>query len=618
MSPIQRGELENIVNAHIAAIVVLSRHLKWIKSSLVVGQKPRSYPEQQSTIRYKIMLSEMVTLNQPPAHEPNNRNREEVVNTAAKDILPRISVFQVDYQLDKRKFRMTSSSATTQPPQPVISSRLVSILLLAVLTCEIVLLCLAAQRKLFWDDELLTLHISSLRPFPIMWRALESGVDAMTPAYYGLVVLARTLPGDISILLRLSSLIGYILSLLGVYWFTRKRFPPVAALSAALVISLLPYRQYAIEARSYAMLVGLLAISAALWQRVDEEWWAKPLFFVCLTLAVAMHHLAVVSLLSFGMAELVFVRSSRRVRWNVWTMLLMATFPFLLSLPLSMHIKAVQGSHFWASTWWGMVFTTYGNIFNVDVHLALVGVAMFGLALIGVIWGLWYSPCQSQSKNGFQPPEVVLIGGLLIYPAVLVILAKVAGSVYTARYGLPAILAFALTLVFLLGDIWTKPTATRLLAALLLVFLYQAGTDVRFRFRYHPKPEDNWSGITRFCIANPGIPVAVDSGDAYLQIMYYASPELTKRLVRVVNPEAAVRWTGTDTSEIGYLLFRQFFPWRIEESERFLTVHKKFFVLLDGSNFTVFTWLRQYLLEKKYHLTLVWQDNSSSIWLAEK
>ena len=34
MSPIQRGELENIVNAQIAAIVVLSRHLKWIKSSL--------------------------------------------------------------------------------------------------------------------------------------------------------------------------------------------------------------------------------------------------------------------------------------------------------------------------------------------------------------------------------------------------------------------------------------------------------------------------------------------------------------------------------------------------------------------------------------------------------
>jgi hypothetical protein len=33
MSPIQRGELENIVNAQTAVMVVLSRHLKLIKSS---------------------------------------------------------------------------------------------------------------------------------------------------------------------------------------------------------------------------------------------------------------------------------------------------------------------------------------------------------------------------------------------------------------------------------------------------------------------------------------------------------------------------------------------------------------------------------------------------------
>jgi hypothetical protein len=33
MSPIERGELENSVNAQIVGIVVLSRLLKWIKSS---------------------------------------------------------------------------------------------------------------------------------------------------------------------------------------------------------------------------------------------------------------------------------------------------------------------------------------------------------------------------------------------------------------------------------------------------------------------------------------------------------------------------------------------------------------------------------------------------------
>jgi hypothetical protein len=51
MSPIQRGELENIVNAQIAAIVVLSRHLKWIKSSLGRTSKRTLSAATQLTLR---------------------------------------------------------------------------------------------------------------------------------------------------------------------------------------------------------------------------------------------------------------------------------------------------------------------------------------------------------------------------------------------------------------------------------------------------------------------------------------------------------------------------------------------------------------------------------------
>jgi hypothetical protein len=36
MSPIQRGEFENIVNAQIAGIIVLSRHLKMDKVELTM------------------------------------------------------------------------------------------------------------------------------------------------------------------------------------------------------------------------------------------------------------------------------------------------------------------------------------------------------------------------------------------------------------------------------------------------------------------------------------------------------------------------------------------------------------------------------------------------------
>jgi hypothetical protein len=48
MSPIQRRELENIVNVQIAGIIVLSRHLKWIKSSEGSGRN-----SQQCRCPYK-------------------------------------------------------------------------------------------------------------------------------------------------------------------------------------------------------------------------------------------------------------------------------------------------------------------------------------------------------------------------------------------------------------------------------------------------------------------------------------------------------------------------------------------------------------------------------------
>jgi hypothetical protein len=227
-------------------------------------------------------------------------------------------------------------------------------------------------------------------------------------------------------------------------------------------------------------------------------------------------------------------------------------------------------------------------------------------------------PGRTWPESGFPLPDLLLTGGFLIFPAVLAVLAKVAGSGYTSRYGWPAILGLALGSVFLVADIWTKPAGTRILAALFLVFLFQTTENFRSLRGPRPKPEDRWSKITQLSAENPAIPVAVDAGNAYLQLMYYSAPELRKQVIRVIDRDAAVRWAGTDTGEIIHRLLGQFFPWRIEDSASFLAAHKKFLVLLDGSIFTVYSWLPQYLLEKKYHLTLLWEDGPAAIFMAEE
>src|SRR5437763_9310969 len=80
-----------------------------------------------------------------------------------------------------------------------------SALLAAALVWECIVLCLRASRRPFWYDELLTLHVSSLRSFSLVWSALYSGVDGMPPGYYLMVQLARKIPGNLHLLLRFPS-----------------------------------------------------------------------------------------------------------------------------------------------------------------------------------------------------------------------------------------------------------------------------------------------------------------------------------------------------------------------------------------------------------------------------
>ena len=221
-----------------------------------------------------------------------------------------------------------------------------------VLAWEVAVLFLKASQKLFWYDELVTLHISSLQPLSLLWRALQAGADGTPPGYYVFVQLARLFPVDPHVALRAPSVLGYILTLLGVYWFIRKTLPVSAGLVAVILITLSPFREFALEARPYSLLTGFLAVSAALWQRIGEKRFATPAFALFLALAVSCHHLAVIAIPCFCLAELTWTLASRRIRWGVWAAFLFTACPFLLSLPLLMQFREVFGKYFWSRPDW--------------------------------------------------------------------------------------------------------------------------------------------------------------------------------------------------------------------------------------------------------------------------
>ncbi len=501
------------------------------------------------------------------------------------------------------------------------SPQFAPVLLAAILVWEFGDLLFEAGKRLFWYDELLTFHVSGLQPFSVFWSALKAGADGMPLGYYLLIRLVRMLPGDPLVTLRLPSILGYLMTLVGVYWFVRKRLPAFAGLAAVFLTTLSPFRAYAIEARSYALLVGSLAIAAVLWQRIDEKRFMTPLFALFLTLAVVFHYLAVVALAPFGIAELIWTLWSRRIRWKVWAACVLATAPFFMSLPIIQHYKDLFGKNFWSQSNWGMLISTYGFYVGLDPKWAVL---LLTFVLIAFLWlivdegllAVWHTPREaSPAEKNFTPAEIILFSVFLCFPALLIVLTKLLHSGYTPRYGWPAILGLVWGTVYLARTVWRKPTSIYVLMALMIAFAYQGVSDVRKLSRARSSTiDERWTSLAELSRSEPGIPVVIGSPIVYLEAAEYAPPELRDRIVDVVDEDTAARLVHADTADRTNRLLSQYIPLHVEDRAAFQAAHRKFVLRSDGN----FDWFTEYALEQKFHMRLLSRDTWSSLYIVER
>ncbi len=495
-----------------------------------------------------------------------------------------------------------------------LARRCVPLLALLVMLWDAASLLLRASRSFFWYDELMTFHLSSLHPFAAIWKALQLGVDGMPAGYYLFVQWARQLPADPHVTLRLPSLLGYLLTLACVYWFARKRLPAAAGLAAVLLVSLSPFREFAVEGRSYALLVGCLAVAAVCWQELGERRMMTPLFGLFLTLAVACHPLAIVTLSCFVMAELAWSLSSRRVRWGAWCACAVATAPFWLGLPGLLHYRVAFAGHFWSRSKLTFILSTYADYLVLDPTAALVLLAVIGIAVGGVAVGCFSRRGAAPAGAGFTSPEIVLIASFLFYPVLLVSLTTLLGAGYTSRYGWPGILGLSLGLLYLLRGIWAGPVAAQLIAALLLAFAVRCGRELQAAVKPAPPMEARWLHLTQLSRGEPGIPVVIGSGMTFVEAVKYAPAELRPRLLEVIGPAEAARLTVGDTVDRTNLLLSGYTPLRVEERASFEAAHPRFLFYSGGGS----DWMTPYLLERKYSMRLLAKDAGFLVYLAER
>jgi hypothetical protein len=288
-----------------------------------------------------------------------------------------------------------------------------------------------------------------------------------------------------------------------------------------------------------------------------------------------------------------------------------------MTLPILLHYGDVFSKHFWARTNWGTVIGTYGSYLGLESKLALVLIAFFGIVVGALLVRRRRTPGAegSPDEHAFGPPELILIGGFLYFPAILVVLTKFLHSGYTDRYGLPAILGLVLGLVYLVRSVWLKSSSIYLLAALLIAFAYQGGNDIwDLHYAGSSKVDERWTSLAELSHSEPDIPVVIASPTAYLEAVEYSPPELPGRLIDVVDTDNATRLVGTDSPDETNRLLAQFIPLHVQDLTAFQVAHRKFILRSGGG----YDWFTQYLVEKRYRLSLLSKDAGSSLYIAER
>jgi 4-amino-4-deoxy-L-arabinose transferase-like glycosyltransferase len=168
--------------------------------------------------------------------------------------------------------------------------------------------CHRASRKLFWFDELFTVHISALSsPWPI-WNALANGVDFNPPLLYILTWLSQTIFGIGQVATRLPAIVGFWVFCLCLFKFVAVRSTALAGFISLAFPLITPAYWYAYEARSHGAVLGFCGLALISWQAATSRTNHRlgPVFglFASMACALATHSYAFLLLIPFAVGEL--------------------------------------------------------------------------------------------------------------------------------------------------------------------------------------------------------------------------------------------------------------------------------------------------------------------------
>lgn len=491
-----------------------------------------------------------------------------------------------------------------------------ALLLAVVLLYATVTSVYEAANRPFWYDEVFTVVLSRLPSMADVQRALGNAADTSAPGFYVIERAASAVVPDPEIAFRIASILAIPFASVCLFLFAREHLGPAGALAAALVpfVSAL-YHGYSVEARPYGVGAALLTMAMLGWQWADRARWCVVLA-AGLALAASVNYHAVFMIGPIALAEMVWTASHRRWRLRVWAALAVGTLPLVIFWGNLSQLRRYYGENYWTHGSFADIVAGYDWLYGVS-HVPGLGLGI-ALALAATLALSVWKPGWFPRAHAERVPAatIVLIVAVIALPWIVALTGRLLGGGFTPRYGIGVVSGIALALAYtarLFG-----PRAIAITSVILLVTL--GWREAAFwRGEGHPSPlsEADLAQHERMLAhAAPGsLPIVVSNGLHFVPIAYYRTGAHRARLVALVDPDAALKYSGTDSVDLDLEVLRDYMPIQIVDYRTFIARHDRF--LLYSSPGRSDWWPRR-LRDEAYTLDVVAREGSRTLYRVSK
>jgi len=426
-----------------------------------------------------------------------------------------------------------------------------------------------AYWKLMWFDELCTYSIASLPNAAAIWSKLSSGTGPMPPSFYLLTRLSQRWLGPTHFAIRFPELLGFLIASWCVFHFIRRRTDALYGLIGMLAVWTTGAYPFAYEARPYGLVLAFCGLALVCWQAATENVRRRlalvGLFAACAG-AVASHYGAVMLVFPFALGELTRSVSRRKVDWPVWLAFCGAALPLLIFFPLlrtSIRPYGMMWSHPHASS----ILECYTELLSMAAHpfAAILGGLGIWRALRARAIFTQLFICTSSMPIW----EITAAIGLLLLPIAGLLQALLVTDQISARYVMPSVMGFAILLAVLARENLHHDAVSGLLITAVLF----AGWGSHIRWEYLRIRPEAGRVEALYRAAEQGaekLPIVINDGNRFFQLVHYTPAEFSARLIYLVDPEAARKYSGTDSPDLCLLRYRSFLPLNLVPADSFL------------------------------------------------